>query len=435
VGAVILGAAVVVEAALAVHGVSTRSRQRRARAVTRTVWCAGLLLVIGVRLIEWSPRYYALLLVSVLMGGRGLYVLLRARPPDEAFEPWLAIRTAAMVTLLMFVATLPAIVFPEYEPVPTTGEHRVATVTRTYVDPSRLGVVTDDGQPRRLTVQFWFPDIHHDDAGSSHALLVYSHGGTGLRTANASLFAELASHGNVVASIDHTHHSLYTTDTDGQTTWIDRTFWRELNQEDARADREGSLRSYRAWLQVRIDDLDFVIDHVLREAASTGRAGPYALVDSRRIGVMGHSLGGSAALGIGRTRDDIGAVVALESPLLWDIEGVEAGQFVWNEDPYPVPMLHIYSDSSWGSLGDWPQYAANHALLQETDPTVASMHLAGVGHFGLTDLALTSPLVTRLLDGQGSTRDRRSALEAVNEVTLEFVETHLQGEVVADERD
>jgi len=61
------------------------------------------------------------------------------------------------------------------------------------------------------------------------------------------------------------------------------------------------------------------------------------------------------------------------------------------------------------------------------------MHLAGVGHFGLTDLALTSPLVTRLLDGQGSTRHPRSALIAVNEVTLDFVETHLQGEVAAVE--
>jgi len=351
VGAVILGAAVVVEVALAVHGVHTRSRQRRARAVTRIVWCAGLLLVIGVGLIEWSPRYYALLLVSALLAGHGLYVLLRARSPDEALQPWWAIRTAAMVTLLMSAATLPAIVFPAYEPVPTTGEHRVATATRTYIDPTRRGVVADDGQPRRLTVQFWFPDVHLDDVGSSHALLVYSHGGAGLRTANASLFTELASHGNVVASIDHTHHSLYTTDTDGQTTWIDRTYWRELNQEDARADRQASLHSYRRWLEVRVEDLDFVIDHVLREAASKGGARPYALVDGRRIGVMGHSLGGSAALGVGRTRDDISAVVALESPLLWDIEGVEAGQFVWNEEPYPVPMLHIYSDSSWAVRG------------------------------------------------------------------------------------
>ncbi len=424
-GAVILGAAVVVEVALTVHGVRTRSRQHRARAVARVVWCAGLLLVFGVGRLEWSPRYYALLLVSVLLAGHGLWALLRARSADEPLEPWRTIRTGTMVTLLMFAATLPAIVFPEYEPVPATGEYRVATVTRTYVDPSRRGVVTDDGRSRRLTVQFWFPDVHHDDAASSHALLVYSHGGAGLRTANASLFAELASHGKVVASIDHTHHSLYTTDTAGQTTWIDRTFWRELNQEDAREDRQGSLRFYRRWLEVRIDDLDFVIDHVLREAASTERATPYALVDGRRIGVMGHSLGGSAALGIGRTRDDISAVVALESPLLWDIEGVEAGEFVWNQNRYPVPMLHIYSDRSWGSLGEWPQYAANHALLQETDPTVVSMHLAGVGHFGLTDLALTSPLMTRLLDGWRSTRDRRSALEAVNEVTLEFVETHL----------
>jgi dienelactone hydrolase len=333
--------------------------------------------------------------------------------------------------LLLLVATLPAIVFPAYDPMPTTGEHRVAAATRTYLDPARPGLFTDDGQPRRLTVAYWFPDDRRDGLDAGYPLIVYSHGGAGIRTANRSLFAELASHGYVVASIDHTHHSLYTTDTEGRTTWIDRTYWRELNQEDASVDRQASLRSYRRWLQVRIDDLDLVLDHVLREAAGSPSMAPYARVDGDRVAVMGHSLGGAAALGIGRIRDDISAVVALESPVLWDIEGVAGGEFVWNDDPYPVPVLHLYSDSSWEHLAEWPQYAANHALLDGTEATVVNVHLAGVGHFGLTDLALTSPLLTRLLEGHTPAMDPRSALQVVNEVTLEFVDTHLREPLVA----
>jgi len=33
-----------------------------------------------------------------------------------------------------------------------------------------------------------------------------------------------------------------------------------------------------------------------------------------------------------------------------DIIGVEDGEFVWNEDTYPIPVLNIYSDSSWSHL-------------------------------------------------------------------------------------
>lgn len=429
-GPIILAAAVVVETVLVVHRVRTRSRAEPVCAVTRIAWLAGVLLLFGGRLIEWSPRYWALAVIALLLASHGLYVLLRSTTSDEPLQPWRAIRHAALVMLLLLTATLPAIAFPEYEPVPTTGEHRVVTSTRTLLDPARPGLFRDDGQPRRVTMSFWFPDDQRVGSDASYPLVVYSHGGAGIRTANRTLFAELASHGYVVASIDHTHHSLYTTDTEGRTTWIDGTYWRELNQEDARVDRQGSLHSYRRWLQVRIDDLGLVLDHVLREAVSSPSTLPYALIDGERVGVMGHSLGGAAALGIGRIRDDISAVVALESPVLGDIEDVADGEFVWNEDPYPVPVLHLYSDSSWGHLAEWPQYAANHALLGGTEATVVNVHLAGVGHFGLTDLALTSPPLTRLLEGHTPAMDPRSALRAVNEVTLEFVDTYLQEPLV-----
>ena len=69
---------------------------------------------------------------------------------------------------------------------------------------------------------------------------------------------------------------------------------------------------------------------------------------------MGHSLGGSDALGIGRTRDDVGVVIALESPFLCGTVGVDSGEFVWNEETYPIPVLNIYSNSSWGHLDEWP---------------------------------------------------------------------------------
>jgi hypothetical protein len=67
-------------------------------------------------------------------------------------------------------------------------------------------------------------------------------------------------------------------------------------------------------------------------------------VDTDHIGMMGHSLGGSAALGIGRQRDEVNAVIALEAPFLYDIVGVEDGEFVFVDADYPTPVLNVYSD-------------------------------------------------------------------------------------------
>jgi hypothetical protein len=50
---------------------------------------------------------------------------------------------------------------------------------------------------------------------------------------------------------------------------------------------------------------------------------------------MGHSLGGSAVLGIGRQRADIHIVIALEAPFLYDIVGVDEGKFIFIDQITP----------------------------------------------------------------------------------------------------
>jgi len=93
---------------------------------------------------------------------------------------------------------------------------------------------------------------------------------------------------------------------------------------------------------IRMGDINFVIDHILAETKSSNIDRVYELIDTAEIGVMGHSLGGSAALGIGRMRGDVSAVIALESPFMYDIEGVKDGEFVFINEEYPVPVLNVY---------------------------------------------------------------------------------------------
>jgi hypothetical protein len=62
-----------------------------------------------------------------------------------------------------------------------------------------------------------------------------------------------------------------------------------------------------------------------------------------------------------------------------DIKDVKDGEFVFVYEAYPVPVLNVYSDSSWSYPAEWPQYAENHALLSDTDATAFNIHISGVG--------------------------------------------------------
>jgi isoform II. len=203
---------------------------------------------------------------------------------------------------------------------------------------------------------------------------------------------------------------------------------KELSVEDAVSDRQQSFEYYQKWMKIRTDDINFVIDYILAETKNNASDTVYKLVDTAKIGVMGHSLGGSAALGIGRMRKDISAVIALESPFMCDIEGVENGEFVFKDEVYPVPILNIYSDKGWSILETLPQYAENYAMLSDTRATAFNVHISGVGHLTLTDLALSSPILTRILNGQKSTTDTEYCLKVINKVCLEFFNCYLKEE-------
>lgn len=415
-------AVLIVEAGSATYAILRRSSLPLPLAVVRIGAFALFLALLLLGTLEWGARYLPLAGVLLIRAGIGAVQLARRQGSVREFRTRRTVRSALLMTLALWAATLPVILFPQHRLPGPTGEHQIATVSYTWSDDHRLETHTQAGEQRTINVQFWFPV----GADGTYPLVVFSHGGFGVRTSNASLFGELASHGYVVASIDHTYHSLYTADEDGRRTWIDLGYLKELSEENALLDREQSYRYYTKWMAVRTGDIDLVIDRIKTEAARDGAGSPYGMVDITKIGVIGHSLGGSAALGIGRSRDDVAAVIALESPLLLDIEGVGDGGFRMTPEAYPVPVLNVYSDVGWGILADRPQYAANHALLTDTAAVAWNVHVEGVGHLGLTDLALTSPVLTRLLDGDRSTGDSAACLEAINGLCLEFFDRYLK---------
>lgn len=330
---------------------------------------------------------------------------------------------AVLLTVLVVVTVVIRLLFPQHGPLPTTGEYDVASVLYTYADENRIEAFSTKDVYRKVNVEFWYPE----NADGLFPLVIFSHGALGIRSSNISLYRELASHGYVVGALDHPYQAFWARDEEGRLTLLSLDYLADLQREDAKTNKDESFAYYQQWMQIRMGDINFVLDTVL-ERATNSISGVYSLMDTDRIGVMGHSLGGSAALGIGRQRGDIDAVIALEAPFLYDIVGVEDGEFVFVNQDYPIPILNVYSDDSWAHLAEWPQYARNNTLLAGSNPTAFSVHIDGVGHLALTDLSLSSPMMVRILDRTPLTRDREEVLRIINKLSLEFFNQFLKGE-------
>jgi dienelactone hydrolase len=424
-GTIIFLMAVIVEAAFAAFCIITKSNHAKERSIIRIAFFIGFVLLAVLPIIDWSLRYYALASLLLLLAIIGAKALTQEKGEKREYKAVRVVLRAIGMTVLIFALTLPAIIFPQNKAVvAATGEYQVLTQTYTYTDKNRVESYTDTGKNRKLNVQLWYPD----NLDETVPLIVFSHGGLGVKSSNESLYNELASHGYIVCSIDHTYQSFYSTDEDGDTTWIDLGYMQDLFAEDPQSDIQQSYEYYQKWMKIRTDDINFVIDYIITEVENNNADMAYKLVDIGKIGVMGHSLGGSAALGIGRIRADVNAVIALESPFMYDIEGIEDEQFVFTDKIYPVPVLNVYSDSSWSILGERPQYAANYRMLFDTDATAFNVYISGVGHLALTDFALTSPFLTRILDGKKPTTETVYYLKTINKICLEFFNSYLKGD-------
>ena len=347
------------------------------------------------------------------------YCLVRRSKPVSARGA----RAALAAALLLVTGWV--LLFPQVEPVRTTGPHGVARTDAFFVDEDRPDPYAADGRARELPATLWYPQ---DAPAGSCPLVVFSHGSFGVRSSNESLYRELASNGYVVCAIDHPSQCLRTELSDGSVVWLSGEFMGQVAADDPTADPAQTVAHATTWMDVRTHDLDCAIDTVLERAGGGDGERPYALVDGERIAVAGHSLGGSAALGIGRMRDDVSAAIALEAPFLCDIEGTgEAGGLRFDEAPYPVPVLNVYSDASWSHLREWEQYAKNARLLDVDSPDVANAHFEGIGHLALTDLSLTSPFLTALLDGIAPVEAPQETLAELNALCLGFLDEHLRG--------
>ena len=158
----------------------------------------------------------------------------------------------------------------------------------------------------------WSPIDCNDD----NPVIIASHGSCGTIDNNVSLYRELASHGYIVLAVGHPGQAVSVTYANGKSAGPSGTFLKQMSATEPNKDPDYALNVFREWMDIRTVDLNAVIDDYLIHN------------ENAKFIVIGHSLGGSAAYAMARIRDDVAGCIALESPFMYDITGIENGRFV-----------------------------------------------------------------------------------------------------------
>ena len=184
-------------------------------------------------------------------------------------------------------------------------------------------------------------------------LVVFSHGYGGERRQSTFFYTHLASHGYVIAAMDHVGNTAV-----------------ELLSGQAAGDAE----SINRFMQSRPVDASFVIDQMLAGASDLD-------IDEDRIGMSGHSFGGWTTLKTVEKDTRIKAIMPLAPGGGGEVndENPMASSLSFNWDR-PIPCLYIVSD-----LDSILPIAGIQNLCQRNPEPALAVVLTNADHFHFND--------------------------------------------------
>ncbi|GAB2577569.1 lipase [Paractinoplanes abujensis] len=279
-----------------------------------------------------------------------------------------------------------------------TGRHPVGTASLHLVDSSRPDPWVPAEKRRELMAQIWYPAatvrgcpradwVSPQIAArmappGSGAILPVTHGhigapaapgrrpvvlwspGLGMeRTSSTALVEELASHGFVVVTVDHTHDANFVEFPDGRLATLAVPVPATPAEEQAVVTKA---------LAVRVADTRFVLNQLTsgRLLRSLPR-GLAATLDLNRVGMAGHSLGGATAAEVMRVDHRVRAGA--------NLDGTFFGRPLTTGLNRPFLMLGAGVDDSWTTM--WGKLRGPRYWLQ----------LDHTAHLSYTDLQTLLP--------------------------------------------
>ncbi len=370
-------------------------------------------------------------------------------------------------------------VFPVFNLLVPTGELKVGTQAFHFIDSSREETFQQTAKGKReLMVQIWYPaqagtghyasfipdteilrymagnyglpgfTFKHLQYVSNHAyleaevstkqktypLIIASPGFGSSRFLHTTQAEHLASHGYIVAVIDHTYNTLATEFPDGRIT-TDTTNDLFSPDQDYRESR--TIRDKLG--EVLTNDVIFTLDQF--ELIQTGQI-PSNLkgsLDLGHIGVFGHSIGGATAYDASYD-PRIAVGIDLDGGLyrLNDREGLQKPFMFINSESYfeklkMVMENRVYTDEElkrMGSTREWEDQVTEDKKLELDRMRLAAdeggqiLYIENTEHLNFTDVQFISPMFN-LLGITGKIAPQR-ANSVINAYMLDFFDLYLK---------
>ena len=364
---------------------------------------------------------------------------------------WQIVGILMGLVIFILAAALPYLL-PVPQPLPPTGPHTIGTFSLYRVDESRPEIYSDDPtDPRELLLQVWYPTAPNPDAEAAvymenshifgpalarffnlppflfdhlnlaqtsafanapiapgdeaYPLILFSHGLNGFRGQNTTVVQELASHGYVVATVDHTYGNVVSVFPDGRSIFRSPDLFTETGDPP---------RTGQTLVQVWAQDLAFALAQLtMLNEAEDGEL--HGRLDLSRIGVFGHSTGGGATLTFCQQDVRCTAGLGLDSWLIPTPDDMET-------KPPPQSFMFI-STPTW--IGE-ENSARGQAIFAALPNQATLVTIAGADHYDFSDLPLFSPLTHQL--GLTGTIDGTLMTEILNRYVLAFFDSTLRGQ-------
>lgn len=399
--------------------------------------------MVGIHLIVQGPRWqmYGLYLLVAVLSARMIH-----RYKRKVIDQPMGLLGTFLTCFIMAISLALLIIFPYNEVGKPSGEYPIGTVSFDVVDEERVELYGDRvGEERKFRVQLWYPAQGTEGlkkgkwlndgvvvaqglpafAGMPKFLLSYtsridsnsylgaevlsqegpypivvlSHGWLGFRNLHTDLAEMLASHGYVVASVDHTYGSLATVFDDGSQALVDPGALPEAHTVDNFEFYSNNLvTTYALDVKKTIDVLQAcnsasVDGQMIDVALAKSFEG---LLDVERIGVLGHSTGGGGVTKLAMTDQRVKAVFGFDP---W-VEPIELDLL---EGGLKKPSLYMRSEQ-WA---DRENNAYLQVIVDHQETVTELVQLNGTNHQDFTMMYMFEP-VSQLIGFSGSLESETS---------------------------
>ncbi|WFR61364.1 dienelactone hydrolase family protein [Paenibacillus amylolyticus] len=359
---------------------------------------------------------------------------------------------SSLIVILLVASTLLSVYLPVFDLPKPEGLEKVGTQTFHFRDQNRDEILTEDQTDQReLMAQLWYPteninnnkrdtlfpndkemfkkyiqsfsaslklpefvldywkysrtnsyeNVEIIPSATPYPVVLLSHGMGTSRVLQASQAENLASHGFIVVTIDHTYSTFATLFPDGRVTG----YTTKMTTIDDRK-QIGDI-----WTK----DVEFVINQIEKLNSGAIESQFKGKMDLNNVGTMGHSFGGATAFNVTYLDYRIKAGVNMDGSL----------NEVENRDDINKPFMFIRS----GSFEDW---LANFENDQNSDDEVTKflsdelhimknviehggnvIYIEGTQHFNFTDLQFYSELI-KLSGITGDINGKEGQISSIN---------------------